>query len=403
MDQLSRNRLAQLQLSALLQLVKNPETKKLMKPEVKKALEGVTLLPESMIKSASFVIPDQPISALHKQEITVKKLLNWYSSPHGGQAWIEKAFLYEEAVNIMPAGGKCRQTENRAKNGLEFMTRFLNRAGSLVEKAKNHYETAEQRWREATCNKTVSREVITTAFQEMINEAANYGATTDFFALVSLHYQKYLNEVTTAGFEISAYKKIPNGNHPKYDTNERDRSLSFFTIPPNIMNNFDAFYASCNQLFCIANDEELKSHYGKTGKPLYPIYAYSVYSRLHAHMPDWVKKYFDEFTAKALQAAANSSFSSDATSWMVGFRESPDKNDTGGQARSPRRWKDEITRISVREEVLWREQESPGITRTQIFREVARDYGCSEENARDWFYEKTEKKSAARKQGRGKK
>ena len=120
-------------------------------------------------------------------------------------------------------------------------------------------------------------------------------------------------------------------------------------------------------------------------------------------MPDWVTKYFDEFAAKALQTAANSSFSSDATSWMIGFRESPDKNDTGGQARSPRRWKDEITRISVREEVLWREQEIPGITRTQIFREVARDYGCSEENVRDWFYEKTEKKSAARKQGRGKK
>lgn len=401
MKQLSRNRLAQLQFSTLLQLAQDPEIKKLMKPEVKKTLEGITHLPESMIKSASFVIPDQPIAALLDQKITLKKLLNWYSSQQGGQAWLSKPSLHEETVNTAPDSSKSQQTEkNRAKNGLEFMTKFLTRASRLTEEANNRYEIVAQHWKTAASDRTLNADVFDKATQEMINEAANLSATTDFLALISLHYQKYLNEVTTAGFDVSAYKKITNpildGNPPKYNSKCKDIALSFFTIPPNIMNDFNKFYESCNQLFCIANDEDLKKNHRKTGKPLYPMYAYSIYSRLQAPKPDWVEKHYAEVTAKALQKPTTN-FSSDVAAWIIGFRESPDKNDKGGRARSPGRWIDEITRISVREEVLWREQETPEANLTQIFKAVAKDYGCTEDNVIDWFYRKNEKKDEKRK------
>lgn len=397
-----RKNLAQINFSLLLQFASNPETKGLVAPALREELEKVDI-PKSIIKSASFVIPTQPINALNDQENTLEKLFDWYLSPQGGQAWTKKQSPLPKTLNMADEEEEGPAETQRAKNGLSFMTKFLIRANKLTERARNRYEKAKQRWQDAINDKTVGTKHVTMAYRQMIDDARNLSTSAEFLALVSLHYQRFLNEVEAAGFDVSAYRKntkaILDGDPQKYNMEEKDTTLSFFSIPPEIMNDYEKFYDFCNHLYCVANDEKLQSNYTNTGKPLYPLYAHNIYRRMQAHPPEWVKKYIDELATKALQAT---DFSSDTAAWIVGFRDSPDKNDKGGRARSPERWKDEIKRISVREEVLWREQETRG-SRTQIFREVARDYGCSEENVRDWFYGKTEKKSAARKRDREKK
>jgi len=404
MNNRAKKILSQVNFSLLLQFASNPETKELVAPKLRHELEKINI-PKSMIKSASFVIPDQPIAALNDQEVTLKKLLDWYLSPQGGQTWLGKLSPHEEAFNAATDGSKGGQAEKiRAENGLDFMTKFLCRASRLAEEAKDRYEKAIQQWKSIAGNKTLSPDVATNAHREMLEEAYRLSATIDFLALVSLHYQKYLNEVTTAGFDVSAHRKISDpileGNLPDNNSGGKYSTLSFFTIPPSMMNDFsDKFYASCNQLLCIANDEELQEQYKNTGKPNYPLYTHRVYSGLQAPIPSWARKYVDELVARASQ---DIDYSPDAPAWMMGFRDSPDSS-AYCLSRSLRQWKEEIKRISVRAEVLWRKQENQGVRLTQIFEELALEYGYSEDNIRDWFYEKNEKKKENRREKKKKK
>jgi len=407
MNQLAEKTLAQLLLSAIAQLANNPKMWELMTPAAQRNLENVKNIPKSIIDSGAFVIPDQPITALNDQDLPFKTLLDWYLSPQKSQIWFEQPSLHEqheEAVNTKDDGGEHRQTEkNRAKIGLAFMTKFLERASKSREEAQDRYDRAKQRWEMTVGDKTLGTGVATKAFQEMAEEAAHLTVANDFWALVSLHYQKYLNEVTTAGFAVSTYREnpesTPDGPPQSNNSDGEYNSLSFFNIPPSVMNDFDKFYAACNQLFCVANDEELQNNYKNTGKPLYPLYAHKAYRELQAPIPSWVQEYIDGLATKALQSP---DYSPDAAAWMVGFRDSPDSN-AYCQSRSSRQWRDEIKRISVRTEVLWREQENQGVSRTQIFKELALEYGCSEENITDWFYEKVEKKKERRREKRMKK
>lgn len=407
MNQLAEKALAQLLLSTIAQLANNPKMRELMTPAAQRNLENVKNIPKSIIDSGAFVIPDRPITALNDQDLPFKTLLDWYLSPQKSQIWFEQPSLHEqheEAFNTKDDGGEHRQTEkNRAKFGLAFMTKFLGRASKSKAEAQDRYDRSRQRWEMTVGNKTLGTGVSTKAFQELVEEAAHLSGATDFWALVSLHYQKYLNEVTTAGFDVSAFSEnsesTPDAPPQSNNSDGEYNSLSFFNIPPSVMNDFDKFYAACNQLFCVANDEELQNNYKNTGKPLYPLYAHKAYRELQAPIPSWVQEYIDELTTKALQSPDSSP---DAAAWMVGFRDSPDSN-AYCQSRSPRQWRDEIKRRSVRTEVLWREQENQGVTRTQIFKELALEYGCSEENITDWFYEKIEKKKERRREKRMKK
>lgn len=263
MNQLAEKTLAQLLLSTIAQLANNPKMRELMTPAAQRNLESVKNIPKSIIDSGAFVIPDRPITALNDQDLPFKTLLDWYLSPQKSQIWFEQPSLHEqheEAVNTKDDGGEHRQTEeNRAKIGLAFMTKFLERASKSREEAQDRYNGAKQRWEMTVGDKTLGTSVATKAFQEMAEEATHLTVANDFWALVSLHYQKYLNEVTTAGFDVSTYRENPESTSVGGEYN----SLSFFNIPPSVMNDFDKFYAACNQLFCVANDEELQNNYKK--------------------------------------------------------------------------------------------------------------------------------------------
>lgn len=404
MDHRARKILAQVNFSLILQFASDPETKEFVVPALREAVEK-TKIPKSMIKSASFVIPDQPITALNNQKVPLKKLFDWYLSPQGCQTWLGNPPLHEEVFNAPTDDSEGGHPEKiRAENGLDFMTKFLCRASKLTEEAKARYKKAIQQWKSVAGNKTLSPDVATNAHKKMLDEAYHLSTTTDFLALVSLHYQKYLNEVTTAGFDVSAHRKISDpileGNLPNNNSGGKYSTLSFFTIPPSMMNDFsDKFYASCNQLLCIANDEVLQKQYKNTGKPNYPLYTHRVYSGLRAPIPSWARKYVDELVARTLQ---NIDYSPDAAAWMLGFRDSPDSS-AYCLSRSPRQWKEEIKRISVRAEVLWRKQENQGVRFTQIFEELALEYGYSEDNIRDWFYEKNERRKESRREKKKKK
>lgn len=405
--QVAERAFAQLLISAIVQLANSPKIWKLMTPAAQRNLKNVKNIPKSIIDSGAFVIPDRPITAFNDQDLQFKTLLDWYLSPQKSKVWFEQLPLHEqheEAVNTRDDGDQHRRAEkNRAKFGLAFMTKFLERASKSKAEAQDRHDRAQQRWEMTVGNKTLGPGVSAKAFQELVEESTHLTITMDFWAQVSLHYQKYLNEITTAGFDVSAFRenqKSTSGD-PLQGNNSGGEynSLSFFNIPPSVMNDFDKFYAACNQLFCIANDEELQNNYKNTGKPLYPLYAHKAYRELQAPIPSWVQEYIDGLATKALQSP---DYSPDAAAWMVGFRDSPDSN-AYCQSRSPRQWRDEIKRRPLRTEVLWREQENQGVSRTQIFKELALEYGCSEENITDWFYEKVEKKKERRREKRMKK
>lgn len=407
MSQLLRHTLAQLQLSTLIQLAADPDIKELMTPNAKRTLDKIRNMPGPMIKSASFVIPDRPISSHRPQEISLKELLDWYSSPEGGQKWLEKPTTQEGRPLNATANEKDRTEpdRNRVKNGLKYMSKFLARAGRKAEEARARFDKAVQEWKGARSDKTIGSEILDTAYHSLIKEAAYLTYATDLLSLVFLHYNKYLNKVEAAGFDVTAYrKKSEDAFNEKSATNAQSgnyRSLSFFNIPPNILKDIKN-YTSCNQLFCIANDEQLKDKYKVTGKPNYPALAYNAYSELGVPIPEWAKQYPQEIMARMLQST---DFPTSSAAWILGFHENPGKSGTngqGGHAKSPWRWQEEMKRISAHGEVLWREQET-GASRTQIFKEIAEEYGCTESTISDWFHRKPEKKRARRKQNREKK
>lgn len=398
--------LSQVNFSLILQFASNPETKELVAPKLKHELEKINI-PKSMIKSASFVIPDRPISSHGPQELSLKELLEWYSSPEGGQKWLGKPASREGGPPSATANEKDRSEANRkrVRNSLNYMSKFLDRAGRKAEEARARYDKAVQERKTACSDKTVGSEIVDTAYRNLLEEAACLTYATDFLSLVFLHYNKYLNEVEAAGFDVTAYrKKSEHAFDEKPATNAQGgnyRSLSFFNIPPNILKDINN-YTSCNQLFCIANDEHLKDKYKDTGKPNYPALAYNAYSELGAPIPEWAKQYPQEIVARMLQST---DFPTSSAAWILGFHENPGKSGKdgqGGHAKSPWRWQEEMKRISAQGEVLWREQET-GASRTQVFKEIAEEYGCTEGKISDWFYGKIEKKQARRKQDREKK
>jgi hypothetical protein len=395
MNQPSRNRLAQLQLSTILQLARSPEIKKLMTPAATQNLEKLKDIPESMIKSASFVIPDQPLNTTQHHEITLKKLLDWYSSPQNSRVWIKKTTIPE---NTAPKDSAEKQAQiSKAKAGLAFMTTCLTRAHWLKEEAQSRYEEALQHWETTKSDRAANEDTAATpkAYPKMVDAATNLSTATDLFSLVFLHYQKYLNEIAPIGLDLShtidRAKSIHLSPHPRRHPTRTGHDLSLFTMPPRIMNDFIG-QCSCHQLFCIANDDVLQEKYIKTGKPNYPAWTLHAYNGLNAPAPAWARKYLAEFTARMFQST---DFPSSAAAGIIGFHE----NGQSGHARTPWRWREEIKRLSARMEVLWREQET-GASRTQIFSEIAKEYGCTEGKISDWFYEKIEKKHVKRKQGR---
>lgn len=202
--------LAQVNLSLLIQFAMQPESEALLVDGLKESLPYLKKIPMNMIRYASFVIPDRPVNALGDQEITLRKLVDWYFTEKGGLSSSQSA-SGEKTIKAVKKGSlltKMDAERQRAHDVMGRATRVVMREYATAQVARKYYEVNRDKHKQMTKDDSVEPDAVQKQHQQLLKEAENLTEKMDRLGWATMLFEGNIHVIENAGIiDISGYKE----------------------------------------------------------------------------------------------------------------------------------------------------------------------------------------------------
>lgn len=203
MKQANRNRLAQLQFSALTQLAKDKDANKLLASPIVARRSLFRAIPATLCNHASHVLPDHSVAALETQPVPLSEILKWHLAPNGGHLYFSSVKNGEKPLTISPHEDRAVVSSKQgAVKQLSYTADDVGKAIDRVMVADNYYTNAVKKLRD---NQGTGKEEEDLAI--VAREAGNLAMVHDSYALKELFFLKIKNQVNHDGFDTSEFDK----------------------------------------------------------------------------------------------------------------------------------------------------------------------------------------------------